>query len=595
MGDPSDSDIQARREALSFGLSQARLTVATMLLVVGVVSWMGWRAGLAPWSAAFVGMGLLSAVWRFWVIRASGDALQLDPAALRRAERRVEANMLYSGAMWTFANVTIYPGLAGEAAALYVIILVANVSFAAFFMSAVGHGFALMVVPTMGSAFLVCLSIGTFESRLMAGLILVFVVVMVRATNRFRKITLLASRRGHEMRQTNEALRHAMADAEVAAQAKTRFLATMSHELRTPMNGLLGALELLGRASLPPPQRRLLDIARSSGGGLLAVLNDVLDYAKIEADALSLHAAPTSLRAVVDSVVGLFMAPAHAKGLVLRAEMAPEVPAWVMADGQRLRQVLLNIVGNAIKFTEQGEVVVRIDAQAQGLRFEVRDTGIGIAPQAQAELFQPFRQVDERSSRSHGGTGLGLAISQRLVQAMGGHIDVHSAAGQGARFAFTLALPATHDPQPVAPAPAAAAPSLSGRVLLVDDNPVNRCLVVELLGVLGVDVVEAEDGAQALVRLRTQPFDLVLMDCQMPVLDGCDATRQWRALEAAQGRARLPVVAVTANVMADDAERARASGMDDLLAKPFTFEQLQATVARWLPRPVAQTAGQAGD
>jgi len=584
----SPADFEIRRAALAFTLSQARMTVATMLMVVGLVAWLAWQTGAVGSVAVFVAMGLLSGAWRLLVLRHLGDPSALDEASLKRLEFQIQANMLFGGLMWTYATFTLYPRMDLAASSLYVINQVATVTFAAFFMSTVGRGFALFALPMTLSGMVVNLMLDRPGAHALAGLIGIYMFVMMRASNRFRDITLLAFRRGFEAQQTNAELRQAMAAAEVAGRAKTRFLATMSHELRTPLNGLLSALELLSRAPLEAAQKRLVGIAHSSGSGLLAVLNDVLDYAKFDADQVTLRLQPVDLRALVDSVVALFSAPAHARGLALRGEVSPEVPAWVLADSQRLRQVLLNLVGNAIKFTDSGRVTIGLHRVDAGLRFEVVDSGIGIDPADCARLFEPFQQLHEGSDRSHGGSGLGLAISQRLVQAMGGRIEVDSVAGAGSTFGFTLALADAEAP-PAEPAKAEMVGHLGdagarARVLVVEDNEVNRVLAAELLALLGVEVVLAEDGAQALDRLRQGGVDLVLMDCQMPTLDGYEATRRWRALEQGGGRqARVPVVALTANVMPNDVDQAMAAGMDDLLGKPYTVEQLRGLLERWLP------------
>jgi len=585
----SPADFEIRRAALAFTLSQARMTVATMLMVVGLVAWLAWQTGAVGSVAVFVAMGLLSGAWRLLVLRHLGDPSTLDEASLKRLEFQIQANMLFGGLMWTYATFTLYPRMDLAASSLYVINQVATVTFAAFFMSTVGRGFALFALPMTISGVVVNLVLDRPGAHALAGLIGIYMFVMLRASNRFKQITLLAFRRGFEAQQSNAELRQAMAAAEAAGRAKTRFLATMSHELRTPLNGLLGALELLSRAPLEQAQRRLVGIAHSSGSGLLAVLNDVLDYAKFDADQVALRLRPVDLRSLVDSVVALFSAPAHAQGLALRGEVSSEVPAWVLADAQRLRQVLLNLVGNAIKFTESGRVTIGLRQVDAGLRFEVVDSGIGIDPADCARLFEPFQQLHEGSDRSHGGSGLGLAISQRLVQAMGGRIEVDSVAGAGSTFGFTLALADAEAP-PAEPAKAEMLGQFGGhagsraRVLVVEDNEVNRVLAAELLALLGVEVVLAEDGAQALDRLRQGGVDLVLMDCQMPTLDGYEATRRWRALEQGEGRqARVPVVALTANVMPNDFDLAMAAGMDDLLGKPYTVEQLRGMLERWLP------------
>jgi signal transduction histidine kinase/CheY-like chemotaxis protein len=590
----SVDQFEIRRSALAFTLSQARMTVATMFLVVGMVAWLGWQTGAVVPVAVFVAMGVVNGAWRLQVLRHLGDPAALDEAGVRQLELQIQANMLFGGVMWTFATFTLYPRMDLNAASLYVINQVATITFAAFFMSTVGRGFMLFALPMTISGVVVNLGLDRPGSLPLAGLIGIYTVVMMRATDRFKDITLLAFRRGFEAQQTNAELRQAMAAAEAAGRAKTRFLATMSHELRTPLNGLLGALELLSRAPLEAPQRRLVGIAHSSGSGLLAVLNDVLDYAKFDADQVALRLQPVDLRALVDSVVALFSAPAHAQGLTLHGEVSPEVPAWVSADSQRLRQVLLNLVGNAIKFTDRGRVTIAVRRVDSGLCFEIVDSGIGIAPDDRAHLFEPFHQVHEGSDRSHGGSGLGLAISQRLVLAMGGKIEVESVAGVGSTFAFTLALADAAAPPPRSeagePAFPATFPGPPARVLVVEDNEVNRVLAAELLALIGVDVILANDGEQALERLRQGGIDLVLMDCQMPTLDGYEATRRWRALEHAGGRGeRLPVVALTANVMPEDFELAMAAGMDDVLGKPYTIDQLRGVLQRWLPALQART------
>jgi len=471
---------------------------------------------------------------------------------------------------------------------IYMAIVVGNVSAAAFLTSTVALSYPLLAVPSLASMLVWEVYRGNANSTLLAALLALYLAMMLRSSERLRAITLLSFQRGHEMQQTNAVLRQTMIDAEAAARAKTRFLATMSHELRTPLNGLMTALELVGRSELQAPQRRLLDIARSSGAGLLSVLDDVLDYAKLDAEQPSIRRVPTELPALVMSVADLFIASAHAKRLALRRQVGEQVPRWVLADAQRLRQVLLNLVGNAVKFTDQGEVSLSLSVVPEGLRFEVRDTGIGIPAASLAGLFEPFHQVHADNDRSHGGTGLGLAISQRLVQAMGGLIDVRSLPGAGACFGFSLQLEATEAPESALEAasrPAPQLPRLHGRVLLVEDNEVNRMLAVELLQMLHVEVAVAENGLQALDVLVQGACDLVLMDCQMPGIDGYETTRQWRLHEAQSGRPRLPVLAVTANVMSEDVDHARAAGMDDFLGKPYTVEQLAAMLQRWLPAP----------
>jgi len=335
--------------------------------------------------------------------------------------------------------------------------------------------------------------------------------------------------------------------------------------------------------------------AASSGVSLMHILNDVLDHSTIEAGKLTLAHAPMSLHALATQSAALFRANAAGKGLTLVLELDPRVQDWVFGDAQRLKQVLFNLFGNAVKFTEQGGVALRLTPREAGegragVRFEVRDTGIGIPPEAIGGLFEPFHQIDRGGQRRQGGTGLGLAISQRIVGAMGGCIQAESRVGAGSCFRFDLDLErddSTDHPPPGDSALGALedAVSLQGRVLLVEDNDVNRLIAREMLRSLGLDVVEAVDGAQALVALQRNEadgLDLVLMDCQMPLMDGYEATREIRKREQANGHPRRPVLALTANAFSEDALRAREAGMDDHLAKPYTREQLRQMLSRWL-------------
>jgi len=385
-------------------------------------------------------------------------------------------------------------------------------------------------------------------------------------------------------------------DAALAgARAKEQFLATMSHELRTPLSGMLGSLEVLDDRSLQPSQAEMLGIARSSGQALLGIINEVLDFSKTESGRIDLALAPFRPAELLDEVARLFRAGAARKGVQLRCDCeGPDAALLVVGDAARLRQVLLNLTANAVNFTSRGSVTLSLRRTDGGgpvahLQFEVIDTGPGIAATDVQRIFQPFEQVATgNQGTAAGGTGLGLAISDRLVAAMGGRLAVQSTVGVGSRFHFELEMPvaqpgraeAAQSRQAVMPAEELGA--LQGTVLVVDDNVVNRIVATQMLQHLGLRVLECEDGRQACDMIDTQPIDAVLMDCLMPGMDGYEATRGIRARQVQRGVARVPIIALTANVMPGDAQRCLEAGMDAYLAKPFTRQQLQAALRPWL-------------
>jgi signal transduction histidine kinase/CheY-like chemotaxis protein/ligand-binding sensor domain-containing protein len=387
-------------------------------------------------------------------------------------------------------------------------------------------------------------------------------------------------------RRLEEEVRLRTEAAEQASRAKSEFLANMSHEIRTPMGAIIGLAQLLRKTDALEEAKGYAELVSSSAEGLLGVIDEILDFSKIEAGKLTLERVDFSLREVLGGIAELLAPRAEAKGLELTLAVGDRVPDRLKGDPVRLRQVLLNLVGNAVKFTPRGRVDVevepeRCDGEEVGVRFRVRDTGIGIAPEARQRLFEPFTQADSSTSRRFGGTGLGLAICRRLVDLMGGEIRVASRSGEGSTFEFTACFTAG-DPA-AEPAPAPAAPPREkrrARILVAEDNPVNQLVVLRHLAHLGYRAEAVGNGHEVLRALAEERYDLVLMDCQMPELDGYEATRRLRLREV-DGE-RLPVIAVTAHAFKGDRERCLESGMDDYVAKPFKVEELAAILARWL-------------
>ena len=375
--------------------------------------------------------------------------------------------------------------------------------------------------------------------------------------------------------------------------AKSEFLANMSHEIRTPLTAVVGFADLLARmAGLPEKARVYVERIGRSGEALTSIVNNVLDFSKVEAGQLELKPEPFELQALAREALGVVQDSAEAKGLKLTSHVAVGSGQLVVADAGRLRQVVLNLLTNAIKFTHAGEVTLRVahDADVGSLEVSVTDTGIGIAPEAADRLFQRFSQVDSSNARRFGGAGLGLAISRGLVELMGGEIGVESVEGQGSRFWFRVRAPGA-DRTVRAAEPETARPPAGARVLVVDDARANRELILALLSPFDLHLTEAADGLEALEAARRESFDLVLMDLQMPGLDGIAATRAIRG-ESELNR-RTPIVAVSASVQPADVDACRQAGMDDHIGKPISSRELVGKVAHWIGAPQGPSSARA--
>ena len=444
-----------------------------------------------------------------------------------------------------------------------------------------------------------------------------------------------------ELERKNEEMEAALTTAREATQLKSRFLATMSHEIRTPMNGVLGMTELLLASTLQPEQQECAQSIKRSASSLLSLSNDMLDLSRLEAGRLTMRPVAFSLKAILDETASLFAPQAHAKGLEFKLEVAPNVPATVVSDPERLRQILNNLLGNAVKFTEAGRIGLTVvvqgeSAESSQIRFTVHDTGIGVAAEQHDWIFERFTQADTSSTRKYGGTGLGLALSKELVELLGGEIGVESELGRGSQFWFTVELgkasqPVTSRPAEQAPSAKPAAPAArpvvkitipatapgsaatnrpaqptaqkrdglasltaavkgrNQRVLLAEDNEVNQRIMLRLLEKLGVQVDAVRNGREAVQAVIQKSYSLIFMDCQMPDMDGYEATAVIRNRE--EDTRHTPICALTANAMEGDRERCLAAGMDDYIAKPVSVEKLREAIERWMPgaaRPIAQ-------
>jgi signal transduction histidine kinase/DNA-binding response OmpR family regulator len=572
-------------------LRESSLGVWVHPFLIAVIVALAWPDGphdlLLGWAGAVVLTALLRGAWIYIAPRR-----RLTERAVRNG---VRATVTLLAITWGVGGALVLPVVPFETTALILVILAGLIASALTTLAA---------DPLSIRGFLAGIALPVFvslamseQSHLLAAAIVVAVFTLGMAiVARRAHITLVDHLRvtarlavSEEAAKRAEAvMREARDLAERTARARSAFLANMSHEIRTPMNAVLGFVELILDTELTTEQRRALELVRSSSEALLMILNDILDYSKIEAEHLELESIPFDVSKVVHATASLLAVRAREKHLELLAEVAPEVPRVVRGDPTRLRQVLMNLIGNAIKFTEQGEVVVSvsvaaIDGSAE-IRFAIRDTGIGIAAEHVESIFKEFTQADSTMTRRYGGTGLGLAISQRLVRLMGSELAVTSEVGRGSEFAFTLALPV----ETTAPLRATALAALGGRrMLIVDDNQTNRHILREMLAAEGIKVDEASTAAEGLSALRNAaakraPYDLAILDVQMPDMDGFQLATAVRGERAV---ARTNLLMLTSAGQRGDGERCRELGIRGYLTKPMSRSDLLEALGTVLAGP----------
>lgn len=556
------------------------------ILILGVGQYFPWRQSL---------------VWFGTIFLISGARLALNIAFNRRNpaperlgwwRRAFVTGVIIVGVTWGAAGWFFY-GVENIFSLLLLMIIIAGMNAgAARSLAPVMLSYRIYVLTTLSPLTVRFLLADDPGGWTLALIIITYVLFLLNTAKLHHNDLRRLYRLIFENEDLVETLSSAKLKAEAASQAKGDFLATMSHEIRTPMNGVIGMLQLLRESPLSPEQKTHADIAAGSADTLLRLLDDILDLARIESGKVEFEQLPYAPSAALKEVATLLSAQAREKNLLLNLKLPNDESFQVLGDVVRLKQVIINLTVNAIKFTEQGRIdlelsIVREDDTRVALRFMIRDTGIGMSREVQLRLFQAFTQGDSSTTRRFGGSGLGLSISQRLVRQMGGDISVSSTPNYGSEFSFEITLPkaiarpaATALPQPTRP--------LRGRVLVAEDDPINKRVIQLMLKRLGLECLVVDDGAAAVAAIEQANWDAVLMDCQMPIMDGFEATRRMRAHLQGRGRS-LPIIALTANVMPDDRAACLAAGMDDFLSKPVRQDELRTTLAKWLgrsPHPV---------
>ncbi|HSW03716.1 ATP-binding protein [Aquabacterium sp.] len=544
-----------------------------------LICWVLWGQVSTALLLGWLGAKLVVCLWRVAV-----DLLQrrAGRAEAGRWLRHYQVAHVADGLVYGSVSTWLVPDVGSPLGVLMAATVVGTASVGFVVLSQHYRTMLAFVLPLLLPTVVWQLWAGT-EISLFAGIgTAMFVGLMLIDGWRASAHTEATLRLRYRMDELADQRRQAMELAQQHSAVKGRFLATMSHEMRTPLHGMLGMAQQLRGARLSSPQEFEQRIAtiEQAGEHLLSLINDVLDFSTIESGQMQAASSSFDLAALIAEVAEWTRQSAVSKGLGFQLEAPLPSPCWVRGDVARLRQVLMNLCGNALKFTDSGSVRLQLSRKPDGhTSIAVIDSGCGFPTEHAERLFEAFHQEDASNKRRHGGTGLGLAISRELARLMGGDLQALGHPGLGAQFTLTLPLADGAPPVPAAPAQP---PILRGRVLVVEDNPINAMVAEAMLARAGLGVDTVTDGHQAVQRTLAERFDVVLMDCQMPVLDGIEATRQIREREASAGAAPLPIVGLTANATEEDRQACLAAGMDDYLAKPFREHQLHGVLARYL-------------